>query len=52
MAQAAHQKASNSPDLNTIENVWSWLKRQLKETHPTNLEELNTEIRKLWCMEE
>ncbi len=39
----------NSPDLNPIENVWSWMKRQLKEAPCTNLEELKREILKLWC---
>ena len=38
----------NSPDFNPIENVWSWMKLQLQETHPTNLEELKEEIRKMW----
>jgi transposase len=37
------------PDLNPIENVWSWMKRQLKEAPCTNLEELKREILKLWC---
>ena len=40
----------NSPDLNPIENVWSWMKVQLKETHPTNLDELKDEIKKLWVL--
>lgn len=39
----------NSPDLNPIENVWSWMKRQLKEVPCTNLVELKQEILKLWC---
>ncbi len=30
----------NSPDLNPIENVWAWMKTQLKSTFPTNLEQL------------
>jgi transposase len=40
----------NSPDLNPIENAWAWMKMQLKETHPTNLEELKVEIKKLWVL--
>ena len=39
----------NSPDLNPIENVWSWMKRQLKEAPCTNLEQLKREILELWC---
>ena len=41
---------TNSPDLNLIENAWSWMKVQLRETKPTNLEELKDEIRKLWVL--
>ena len=40
----------NSPDLNPIENAWSWIQVQLKNTHPTNQEELKDEIRKLWVL--
>ena len=40
----------NSPDLNPIENVWSWMKVQLRETKLTNLEELKVEIKKLWVL--
>jgi transposase len=38
----------NSPDLNPIENVWAWMKLQLKETSCTNMKELKEEIVKLW----
>ncbi len=37
----------NSPDLNPIENLWAWMKLQLRETHSSNLEELKTEITRL-----
>ena len=40
----------NSPDLNHIENAWSSMKVQLRETQPTNMEELKDEIRKLWVI--
>jgi hypothetical protein len=40
----------NNPDLNPIENVWAWMKVQLKDTSPTNLEQLKDEILKLWVI--
>ena len=40
----------NSPDLNPIENLWAWMKLQLREAHPSNLEELKTEITRLWVI--
>jgi transposase len=40
----------NSPDLNPIENVWAWMKQQLREVHPTNLQELQQEITRLWVL--
>ncbi len=40
----------NSPDFNPIENVWAWIKVQLKSTSPTNLEQLKEEILKLWVI--
>ena len=40
----------NSPDLNPIENMWIWMKNQLKESSRcTNLQELRQEILKLWA---
>jgi transposase len=42
--------STNSLDLNPIENAWAWMKMQLKETHPTNLEELKVEVKKLWVL--
>ena len=38
----------NSPDLNPIKNVWSWMKVQLKDVSCTNIEMLKEEIKKLW----
>ena len=40
----------NSPDLNPIENAWNWMKLQLKEKVITNLEQLEQEIKELWCI--
>jgi hypothetical protein len=40
----------NSPDLNPIENVWGWMKMQLQESHPTNLDQLREEIKRLWVL--
>ena len=38
----------NSPDLNPIENVWIWMKRQLREQNKTSIPMLEEAIRKLW----
>jgi len=38
--------SANSPDLNCIENLWSWLDRQLAEVQISNLEQLKAEITK------
>ncbi len=38
----------NSPDLNPIENVWAWMKLQLRNCNAKNLGELKQEITKLW----
>ena len=37
----------NSPDLNPIENVWIWMKRQLREQNKTSIPMLEEAIRKL-----
>ncbi len=37
-------------DLNPIKNVWAWIKVQLKNSSPTNLEQLKEEILKLWVI--
>ena len=40
----------NSPDLNPIENLWSWMKKQLaNRPTPSSLAILRQEIFKLWC---
>jgi transposase len=38
----------NSPDLNPIENVWSWMKNQLASKNCKNMDEWITEIKRLW----
>ena len=40
----------NLPDLNPIENLWNWLKDQLQDKHVTNLNILQEEIKRLWCL--
>jgi transposase len=41
----------NSPDLNPIENVWSYMKNKLKDKAITSVPVLQQEILKLWTME-
>ena len=38
----------NSPDLNSIENMWSWMKGQLSNSHCSSLDDLKLEISRLW----
>jgi len=39
---------SNSPDLNPIENLWSILKRGLRERNTSTVEKLEAELRAAW----
>ena len=40
----------NSPDLNPIENLWSWMKKQLaNRPTPSSLAILRQDFSKLWC---
>ena len=41
---------SNSPDLNPLENIWSYIKQQLNayEERPSNLDELWKRIQTIW----
>ena len=39
----------NSPDLNPIENCWSWMKHQLRDCQATSIPELKERIMELWC---
>ena len=38
----------NSPDLNPIENCWSWMKTQLQDCKATSIPELQRHIQELW----
>jgi hypothetical protein len=40
----------DSPDLNPIENASAWMKMQLRESHPTNLDQLREEVKRLWVL--
>ena len=40
----------NSPDLNPIENVWAWMKSQLRDSKATSLPQLQREITELWVL--
>ena len=41
----------NSPDLNPIENAWSWMKKQLSETSTvTNMVDWKREVTELWVL--
>jgi len=38
-----------SPDLNPIENVWDWLKREVRrQPQPGNLQELSRLVARVW----
>ena len=39
---------ANSPDLNPIENLWSWVQRQVNKTPVTNVAELQATVFKAW----
>ena len=39
---------SNSPDLNPIENLWSYMKNKIRIRNPSNKNELVQEIKKVW----
>ena len=38
----------NSPDLNPIENLWSLMKRKIRETEPTTMNALKKTIEEVW----
>ena len=38
----------NSPDLNPIENLWGWLKEEVKKQNPQSLDELRRCLRRNW----
>ena len=41
----------NSPDLNSIENVWSLLKNKVADRQPTSAQEMETAIKLVWIHE-
>ncbi len=40
---------ANSPDLNPIENLWSIVKRKMRDTRPNNADELKTTVKETWA---
>ncbi len=41
--------ASNSPDLNPIENLWGIVKRKMRDTRPNNADELKATVKETWA---
>ncbi len=41
---------ANSPDLNSIENLWGIVKRKMRYARPNNAEELKATIRATWAL--
>ena len=39
---------ANSPDLNPIENLWTWMKQQIEKIRPPKQNELEEAISKVW----
>ncbi len=40
---------ANSPDLNSIENLWCIVKRKMRDTRPNNADDLNAAIKAIWA---
>ncbi len=40
---------ANSPDLNTIENLWGIVKRKMRDTRPNNADELKATVKETWA---
>ncbi len=40
---------ANSPDLNPIENLWSIVKRKMRDTRPNNVDELKATVKETWA---
>ncbi len=40
---------ANSPDLNPIDNLWSIVKRKMRDTRPNNADELKAAIKATWA---
>ena len=41
----------NSPDLNPIENLWTYMKDKVAKKQPSNAEALRTAIKEVWLKE-
>lgn len=46
--QYLHGWPPSSPDLNPIENLWAWLKREVYADHPTTLAALTASLEAAW----
>ena len=42
------QWPSNSPDLNPIENIWGWIKAEVKRENPKTMKQLRNSLQKNW----
>ncbi len=42
---------ANSPDLNPIENLWSIVKRKMRDTRPNNADDLKATVKETWAYE-
>ncbi len=40
---------ANSPDLNPVENLWSIVKRKMRDTRPNNADDLKATIKAVWA---
>ncbi len=40
---------ANSPDLNSIENLWGIVKRKMRDTRPNNADDLKAAIKETWA---
>ncbi len=40
---------ANSPDLNPIENLWSIVKRKMRDTRPNNADDMKAAIKETWA---
>ncbi len=40
---------ANSPDLNPIENLWSIVKRKMRDTRPNNADDLKAAMKATWA---